>query len=1241
MDNAPNDVSPAIEAKPAEAPRNRRWGRWVLGGVAGFLALLIAAALYLQTAGAFERFILPVAVRNTPGKLSIQSGSVSLGGKLQASSVAYETPDGSFSLKVPSVMIRVSIRSLLFGHVPHMNEAILESPEIVVSQKTEKHDKEEKAKKKPDETQQSPATGAYVPVEIDRLRISGLSLSLLQDGKSELSLTKTDLAVDGLARGSSAKASLQTRYVLAADDKARTRSGTTELNLNLDQNSSGERLKWDGSLNHLDQIGLPGSAEGLASALRFEAKIKGDIQRNEAVHGEGSVIAKQAGKTTGEIGGTVEWAHGDKQQDQINSTLEFKAVTREFLNPILAFAGPAQLQSGMIDGAVVLKTAGEIVSFDANLSGSGLSIKQAPGSEATPKIEFASNQKGAFNQSTQVLTLDQAKIDLKEDTRMIAAVALERPAKLVLKPAQDAKTATPSKEITNLTLSIPRITLKEVTPWMALTGNDALANLQSGEMKGDLKFAITGEGDRIDVAGLLDFADVRVKREKAEPLGPLTIENRLDAKIVKMSEITVAPSATRLLMNGELLASTSLSGDYDLGKQSADIALDHVIADLAKLLDKLGLLTDEQRGKMTGGALKGTIKLARAGEKAGLGIKTDLALNDVTLVGPDKKSLTESVKLICDIATDPSGHELTINAATLDVARSGAAASGNIAVKGYWPLGAPDPKAAKSRGGKADLTIRGLDGGPWLGFFGVLKSDQVSEVPIVADMKLEVDGAGNRFKSSGTTEIGPVKLASGAAAPQEVSISVKSDFEKLGDELKTILVDLRTTEKGTAKGTAKVEGSGKLGERPSFKLVADLKGVDAAFFDELVRGKQERKEIEPEIIEGEQAPPPVEPPAAKSGPAEPIEPLPFDLDLKVNLDSIAYRQFSVDELKASILGNGSGVHALLAPSKLVGGTLQGEFNLDMKNEARKLDWNFQGAGIDTGLISESLAPGKVKQLEGLLSFKTVGSGATQGDALTDKLKGNVLFDLANGRIGRSKLLHYIAQKTKVDAFDQMLFKSFHGDLDILDGWANMKDVRVEGNAVQLIASGRVGLDGRYDFGVYPKIGPQLAQKFNIGKIGGQLLSSVDGLLEFPLSFTVRGTSQKPRYGVAPHVPGTIKKGAGFVGETASSTARMGEKALNGVPSETVKAGGEMVTGTAKTVIKGGTDAVKTGGELVTGTAKGAVKVGTGAAKDVGGAVGGILRGGGKAVKGLFGGKKKEGAAEETPVPPAPEPEKAP
>ena len=105
----------------------------------------------------------------------------------------------------------------------------------------------------------------------------------------------------------------------------------------------------------------------------------------------------------------------------------------------------------------------------------------------------------------------------------------------------------------------------------------------------------------------------------------------------------------------------------------------------------------------------------------------------------------------------------------------------------------------------------------------------------------------------------------------------------------------------------------------------------------------------------------------------------------------------------------------------------------------------------------------------------------------------------------------------------------------------LNQVRVDGPSVSVEAGGKIGLNGRLDVQVQPKIGPTLSDHVRIPCVN-QFMKTVDGFTVLPVAVTVEGTTENPSYGVNTMASSMVGRHAGAVIGTGCSGGEAAQKA---------------------------------------------------------------------------------------------------
>jgi len=238
--------------------------------------------------------------------------------------------------------------------------------------------------------------------------------------------------------------------------------------------------------------------------------------------------------------------------------------------------------------------------------------------------------------------------------------------------------------------------------------------------------------------------------------------------------------------------------------------------------------------------------------------------------------------------------------------------------------------------------------------------------------------------------------------------------------------------------------------------------------------------------------------------------VPLDLDLAIG--AVTYRTLEIGKGRLVAKGDGNKMQAMLEPTGLAGGSVQGIATVALKNGQPEFGWDAKGNALDLGVLTKVAFAEPEPRITGRGRFTTSGTGRGQGEALRQSLHGTVVFDVADGQFVKSPVLEFLAKQTHIEEFRGLGFRTLHGELQLKDGWVNLKQVRADDPSIAVVATGKVGLDGRLDAQVQPMIGLALSDRVRIPCLD-TFAKTTDGFTMLPLAVTVKGTADNPAYSV--------------------------------------------------------------------------------------------------------------------------------
>jgi hypothetical protein len=292
-----------------------------------------------------------------------------------------------------------------------------------------------------------------------------------------------------------------------------------------------------------------------------------------------------------------------------------------------------------------------------------------------------------------------------------------------------------------------------------------------------------------------------------------------------------------------------------------------------------------------------------------------------------------------------------------------------------------------------------------------------------------------------------------------------------------------------------------MGPRPHLQLHGSLDAFDADWYAALTASPSERPPT------GKTFGKPHDTKDDETGLA-----FPLDLDVDLSIGAVTYRTLEIGNGRLVAKGDGDRMKAMLEPTGLAGGSVEGTVTVALKGGQPEFSWDAKGNALDLSVLTKAAFAEPEPRVTGRGTFTTSGTGRGQGETLRQSLSGTAVFAITDGQFIKSQLFEFLAEQTRIEQFRALGFRTVHGELQIKDGWVHLNQVRVNGPSVAVEAGGKIGLNGRLDAQVQPKIGPTLADRVRIPCLN-QFMKTVDGFTVLPIAVTVEGTAENPVYGV--------------------------------------------------------------------------------------------------------------------------------
>lgn len=832
----------------------------------------------------------------------------------------------------------------------------------------------------------------------------------------------------------------------------------------------------------------------------------------------------------------------------LDGALALTGLPGEALNPLLGLWSQTRIGRSQIDGHADIVVDQSRAKWEVDLRSQGMQLRLPDVKTASPPLDLLIKQDGEFDRKARTLRLDRLNVQVVERARPLVMLSLDQPLTLTLAQTAEGKDSKKdgSEEPITLGLQVNRLGIHQLRPWVALTGSQALAPVRGGALDADLKVRLKGTDD-VAVTGRVDLKEISFVQEKNDPSAPITLDTELRASVIGRSHVTVDSWEVRAQDGKQLLARARLSGSADAAG-ATDLALDVSASDLSELAERFGLLTDRQQEMISGGSLKSDVRLTTAGPDNPLTMKGTLRSENLKIRLDKSHQMNRSLELQVEVDVDEARTVAELKDAEATVESEGVK-TGTITVNGRWPLTSGESMPA----GAVSVTVKEWDSGPFVDFFNVLPGRKPGPLPVSADFKIDQDAGGKTLSVQGKQTFGPIVVAVKGHDPEQATVHLEHDVARSGDDFQVKTLSLMAERSQGRTDRAAVSGSIRLGARPRLRLHGSVDALNADWYAALTASRPEKTQTD----EASGKKPEVEDDQAGFA-------VPLDLDVALVIGTVTYRGLEIGKGRLVARGDGKSMQATLEPTGIAGGNVRGTVATALKDGRPEFEWDVKGNDMELGTILKAALDEPEPRVTGQARIATSGTGRGQGESLRKSLTGTVVFDVTDGQFVRSPVLEFLAEQTHIEDFKGLGFKTLHGELQIKDGWINIKQISADGPSVAVEASGRVGLDGRLDVEVQPKIGPAIADKVRIPCVD-QFMKTVGGFTVLPVAVTVEGTAANPSYGVTVTPGSAVGKHAGaLVGTIADLfTACQGGRAAQKATDEALG----KFKDTAKEIIK--------------------------------------------------------------------------
>ncbi|MCP5058051.1 MAG: hypothetical protein GY937_15200 [bacterium] len=227
----------------------------------------------------------------------------------------------------------------------------------------------------------------------------------------------------------------------------------------------------------------------------------------------------------------------------------------------------------------------------------------------------------------------------------------------------------------------------------------------------------------------------------------------------------------------------------------------------------------------------------------------------------------------------------------------------------------------------------------------------------------------------------------------------------------------------------------------------------------------------------------------------------FDVDVSVG--TVRFRDLPVGEGRARAQLGGESWEVRVEDLALAEGLVDLEAHGGPHGGGERIGWDLVVSDVDLAPLLAAASPDGEGQMSGRLSVISRAEGVAEpGQDVLTAPTGNVSFELSEGRASGLGVQQVLTQVAEIAQFAVIDYDEVEGEYPIENGRVLIDELRLDGAAVHLIATGEVGARD-VDLVINPRLGPSLRAMVP-GEMLGSVLGTANQLLALPIVVTVKG-----------------------------------------------------------------------------------------------------------------------------------------
>lgn len=783
---------------------------------------------------------------------------------------------------------------------------------------------------------------------------------------------------------------------------------------------------------------------------------------------------------------------------QLEGSISLEDLPGEACNPLLALWTKVRIDRAVLNGTAGFKTTGDLFRWDINLRGNQMRLRIPELHNTTAPLDLLVTQSGSFNRTTGVLQLDNGTVQELDRSRPVMIAALDKPVRFALAgKGADTKTLhSPDGRAATISVEAHHLGVDQLKAHLAVWNISALNGVQTGFIDGRWIAQWQGDTGTLSVTGTLDVADLLLDAGSLHISRPIGFRSRTKATIMEFSRIRLESVNMAALAGTKVIAEAGLKGQTTVDDGAMDLAVTFKADNLAKLLDRTGLLNKEQRNRFTGGSLSAEGRLTGRGQQSPISAQTTIQARELQFRFPPDQSLTYSLLAQAAVELNAARSDIEFKQIAVTVASQDKAA-GTLSLAGTWPL-------SPSRQGAITIGVKDLDTAPLAEIFRTFPGRDHGPLLLTADVAIAGNSADGILSAQGQETLGPIRLARNrnSGEPDEATLHIEHNLSRQHDDIRATVLTVTADRPGGRADRVTASGTVRLAGPPGAHLRGEIASLDAAWYASLFSSP-------------EPMPPAQSKPTVGSGGKHPREQsntpaMLTGLDADMSIGSVSYGNLMIGPGRVTAKGTRDRLEATLESTGLAEGRVNARVQLSRQKGHQELTWSGKGQGLRVGTIMQVIEPGREARLKGTGSFSMSGTGLLNEDPLRKHLKGTMDLTIADGQFLHAPLFEFLSTYTHVKEFEDMGFDELRSNLRLDNQGLYVDSITVIGPLANLNGNLSFPPDNTVDGRIFVKVGPSIGEKIKIPCMSA-LLKTPDGFTALPFAVRITGPTEQPAF----------------------------------------------------------------------------------------------------------------------------------